>query len=403
VTTWSAYPLGDLLCRRNEPIVLESDREYRTMGVRWYGKGAYDRGLQRGHQIKAKRLNVARTGDFVFNRIDTHKGAFDIVPPELDGALVTNEFPLYVARSDDVSLRFILLHFELTGVLKEIESARAGTEGRARWKEADFEAHQVRLPRRSHQDAVVDLVAGIDGWISSLRAQLEASTALIRLGISAELSHVRTTVRVGDVAEVSSGASWTRRQESSDPRPGSTRVIKITNTKPDGSLSPAEQTYVTDLPKSVSVIDERSLVLIRTNGNPGRIGNVYRPGQEFYGSAVSAFQFHMRVLDARDRNFMYWALRDDKAQYAMSFASSGSTGLRNLAASWLREYEIPWPNHESRDEVASRCESYESAHSALVAELASAENLRRHCLERLLLDEVPPGEVAEQIAHLVEN
>jgi hypothetical protein len=56
------------------------------MGVRWYGKGAYDRGVVTTETVKAKTLYRVREGDFTFNRIDTQKGAFDVVSPELDGA-----------------------------------------------------------------------------------------------------------------------------------------------------------------------------------------------------------------------------------------------------------------------------------------------------------------------------
>ncbi len=97
MSEWKIVPAGTVATQRKDIVTLEPGVEYRTMGVRWYGKGAYDRGTGSTETIKAKRLFRAHEGDFVFNRIDTQNGAFDVVPVGLHGALATNEFPLYVA------------------------------------------------------------------------------------------------------------------------------------------------------------------------------------------------------------------------------------------------------------------------------------------------------------------
>lgn len=122
------------MSQRKDIVLLEPGVEYRTMGVRWYGRGAYDRGVGTTENIKAKRLFRAHAGDFVFNRIDTQNGAFDVVPETLGGALATNEFPLYFADRERLDERFLLLYFQQETVLRQIDALRAGSEGRSRWK-----------------------------------------------------------------------------------------------------------------------------------------------------------------------------------------------------------------------------------------------------------------------------
>lgn len=167
-TSWPARRVGDLVRQRKEAVVLEPGIEYRTMGVRWHGKGAYDRGLVTTETVKATRLFRARTGDFVFNRIDTHKGAFDVVLPTLEGALATNEFPLYETSTEELLVEFLLLHFQRPSVLKGIADLRAGSEGRARWKEVDFESHVIALPSLPEQRRIVSVMRGIREYLQSL-------------------------------------------------------------------------------------------------------------------------------------------------------------------------------------------------------------------------------------------
>lgn len=144
------------------------------MGVRWYGKGAYDRGEVTTETVKASSLFRARAGQFVFNRIDTQKGAFDVVPASLDGALATNEFPLYTT-SADLDVSFLLLYFQQESVLEDIEQARAGSEGRSRWKEADFEAWQIPLPSLAEQRRIVEVMRAVDAHMEALEEEADSA------------------------------------------------------------------------------------------------------------------------------------------------------------------------------------------------------------------------------------
>ncbi|WP_457515953.1 hypothetical protein [Streptomyces sp. TE33382] len=130
--------------------------------------------------VKAKSLYRVREGDFAFNRIDTQKGAFDVIPAELDGALATNEFPLYEVDEKEVVARFLLLNFQRPEVLRQIGAMRAGSEGRARWKEADFEAWVVPVPPLPVQLQITEVIDSVDAQITALGAEGEALTAVLR-------------------------------------------------------------------------------------------------------------------------------------------------------------------------------------------------------------------------------
>jgi type I restriction enzyme S subunit len=184
MSEWRHVPAGKIARQRREIVRLEPGTEYRTMGVRWHGKGAYDRGTVTTETVKASSLYRARAGDFTFNRIDTQRGAFDVVPAELDGALATNEFPLYEVSEEDVDARFLLLNFQRPEVLHQIDAVRAGSEGRARWKEADFEAWIVHVPPLPLQVRIVEVIGAVDDEISALDAEAGALEAVYRAATS---------------------------------------------------------------------------------------------------------------------------------------------------------------------------------------------------------------------------
>ncbi|WP_265523002.1 hypothetical protein [Oerskovia flava] len=180
---WPLTTVGEHVARSREKVSVEPETEYDTMGVRWYGKGAY---LRPPSRPKTKSLGIARESDFVFCRIDAQNGPFAVVPPELDGALATNEFPLYKVDPDALDSRFLVLCFSNRATLDQIDGLREGRDGRARWKEPDFEAWQVPHPPVPVQKRIVTVISAVDKTIGALEGEIEA-TGAVRAALLHEL------------------------------------------------------------------------------------------------------------------------------------------------------------------------------------------------------------------------
>ncbi len=386
MSEWRNLPAGKIARQRREIVRLEPGSEYRTMGVRWYGKGAYDRGVVTTETVKARSLYRARKGDFTFNRIDTDKGAFDVVSAELDGALATNEFPLYEVDKEEMDARFLLFYFQQPEVLRQIGAVRAGSEGRARWKEADFEAWIVPVPPLPVQERIVEAIGAVDSQIAALDRELEAAVRM-RDGLLDELTGADNcgTTPLGHLCTaIGSGPSWAAKDESSSPAEGSRTVLKITNTRPDGTIDLSELAYVAGLPDRTKVIGPTTLIMIRTNGNRARIGNVYLPSDELHGAAVSAFQFTLDATDVETRDYLYLVLRSPRIQHKMSESASGSTGLGNLAVRWLKTLEVPWPDVESRKAQIEMVQAVDANIAATRTEVGVLRDVRTALLSGLL-------------------
>lgn len=210
----------------------------------------------------------------------------------------------------------------------------------------------VPVPPLEVQRRVVDLINHIDRAVESAQiCYVAASVSLDSLQDELEAS---SEVALGDVAEVRSGPSWKAKDESATPSTGSRPVLKITNTRADGTIDLDELAYVSNLPPSTMTLTPRSLVVIRTNGNRDRIGNVYMPPPETEGFAVSAFQMILEVDDHYDRELLYHYLAAPKIQTLMSDSASGTTGLGNLAVRWLRKLPVPDPASAERSTKLSQ-------------------------------------------------
>lgn len=173
---WPSVVVGKHVKARTDRMPIDPLIMYPTMGVRWYGKGAY---LRPSSHPKTKTLARAQGGDFVFCRIDTQNGPFAIVPADLDGVLVTNEFPLFEVDPEVFDPHFLVLCFLRPSALRAIDARRNGRDGRARWREADLGAAVVPRPPLPVQRRIVEVMASISVAIEALENEIEATTGLM--------------------------------------------------------------------------------------------------------------------------------------------------------------------------------------------------------------------------------
>ena len=80
---------------------------YSLLGVRLEGKGCFIREEKFGSQICAEKLQRVKAGDFIYSRLFAWRGAFAVVPPEMGGAYVSNEFPNFEINQDVACPQFI--------------------------------------------------------------------------------------------------------------------------------------------------------------------------------------------------------------------------------------------------------------------------------------------------------
>jgi type I restriction enzyme S subunit len=95
---WESRRLGTMVAQRRVYVPVLPKVEYRLLGVRWYAEGAFHRETVTSETTEARQLQPVSAGDLIYNRLFAWKGSFGIVPPELDGAFVSGEFPMFCAR-----------------------------------------------------------------------------------------------------------------------------------------------------------------------------------------------------------------------------------------------------------------------------------------------------------------
>ena len=146
-------PLSNVLVRVKSPIAVKDDCFYKRITLRQGGQGAMLRDEVKGKDIGTKHQFVARSGQLIVSRIDARNGSFGIVPKELDGAIVTNDFMLFNVRS--AMPEYILFVLSSNKFLQIWQSQSNGTTNRQRIDEKQFLGATIPLPTISAQKKIV--------------------------------------------------------------------------------------------------------------------------------------------------------------------------------------------------------------------------------------------------------
>lgn len=113
---WASKKIGQWLKLAERPIVLQDEEEYQLVTVRRGFGGVDSRGSFLGKNVLVKNYFIVKTGDFIISKRQIAHGACGIVPPELYGAVVSNEYNVFLPQDGTniqmFNLMMQLLHYK---------------------------------------------------------------------------------------------------------------------------------------------------------------------------------------------------------------------------------------------------------------------------------------------------
>jgi hypothetical protein len=372
------------MSKRTDFIPVDGETEYDIVGVQRSGWGLVHRDPVRGDSMNFTKLMRLEEGNLVYRTITAFEAPSAVVGPDDEGAFVTPQaFPVFRLHEKRILPAFMSLLTTCPKFHQAMSERCTGTVLRRKTLAVGaFLEIPIQLPPLSGQRRIIDLMGSIDDAIEAASRQSATSNRLLEEYLeSASFPQGRA---LGGLAAMRSGPSWKAADESPGPMPGSHPVLGITNTPRGRDLDLSVQKYVSGIPGNTMKVTPNSIIMIRTNGNRNRIGNVYRPSLGIEGFAVSAFQIIIEPTDPADAALLYWALSAPRIQRLISDAASGSTGLGNVAIGWLRQLQLPYPWGEERRRFIETCEALHDSVQATNDVTLRLRDLRSELLSVLL-------------------
>lgn len=166
--------IGDVIKEAKRPLDMEDDEKYQLVTVKRRNEGIVSRGMFYGRDILVKNYYTVKKGDYIISKRQVIHGANGIVPPELDDAIVSNEY-MVLTDSSTLLVNYLALYsmtkkmyhiFYISSYGVDIEKMFFNVD--------DWKKKKIMVPCIKEQQKVVELFSLIDTVIEKQKETVSA-------------------------------------------------------------------------------------------------------------------------------------------------------------------------------------------------------------------------------------
>lgn len=171
---WPRVTLGEVLTHRKEFIQIDDLSEYKRCRVQLHAQGVVLRDTVPGAEIKTKKQQVCRAGEFLVAEIDAKLGGYGIVPPDLEDSIVSSHYFLFGIEPAKLNRRFLDFYIRTADFFEQV--AAQGSTNYAAIRPSHVLAYTMPLPPLPEQRRIVERVEAIASRIAEAK-RLREETA----------------------------------------------------------------------------------------------------------------------------------------------------------------------------------------------------------------------------------
>ena len=170
---WASKKIGQWLKLAERSIVLQDEEEYQLVTIRRGFGGVDSRGSFLGKNVLVKNYFIVKTGDFIISKRQIAHGACGIVPPELDGAVVSNEYNVFLPQ-DGTNIQMFNLMMQLPHYKRLFYLMSDGVHiEKLLFKTQDWMKRTLAMPLLKEQKKIAEILSTQDKVIELQGRKIE--------------------------------------------------------------------------------------------------------------------------------------------------------------------------------------------------------------------------------------
>ncbi|MCC7064643.1 MAG: restriction endonuclease subunit S [Planctomycetes bacterium] len=412
---WIQTTFGEALEVVERPVALAKNNTYRLVNAKRNRGGITLRGTLQGREILTKTQFEVKAGDFLISRRQIIHGACGVVPRELDGAIVSNEYSTLKPRAG--LLLDFLRHYSNTPYFQRtcFHSSHGVDVEKMIFKIGEWLVRRVDRPPIGEQRKIAAILSAVDdateatqAIIDQLRFVKKAMMAeLLTRGLPGRHTQFKQTEageiphdwRVRPLKEVArcfngkaagTGGSWLRVFKTKHVYDGMVRLDKIEYARDDSAAKTRVDMYLRDAD------------VLTPNMAHGTIGRI-----AFVPMAEDKWTVDGQVMVLRaDRinllgRFLFESLSLPRGRQRLLDLEKGGAfdtlrGQTHIYPRDVAEIPLALPPLEEQRSIAAASESFDAPLETNQQHMAGLRELKQGLMNRLLTGElrVPPDEAA---------
>jgi type I restriction enzyme S subunit len=364
--TWPVVALGDVVRHRKEFITIDDLATYKRARVQLHAQGIVLRDQVPGALVKTKKQQVCCAGEFLVAEIDAKVGGFGLVPANLDGAIVSSHYFLFVIDESKLHPRFLDFFIRTPAFRDQVEAQ--GSTNYAAIRPAEVLGYQIPLPPLAEQRRLVARIEELAAQINEARAlrqqAAEEAEALVGAQASRAFRQQSQQCRIEDIAEVRGGI-----QKSPHRAPGANpvRYLTVAHVQRNRILT-GDPRYFEVTPEELNRwrLLAGDVLIIEGNGSGEQIGRTALFRAEIQDCVHQNHVIRIRPDQGRVQpEFLNAFLNSPAGQEAVQFQSRTTSGLRTLSVGRINAINVPVPSLPNQRRIVSDLDALQAQADAL--------------------------------------
>lgn len=154
-STFEMKRIGKAITRCKDQMVVEDGKKYKRITIKTNCGGVVVRDEVLGEEIKTKNQYYIKAGQLAVSKIDARNGAFGIVPPEADGAIITGNFWVYDVNPEVANIEYLVLLLSSNAFVQAWQDCSNGSGNRLYLQEDKFLNYKIPMPVITKQHSII--------------------------------------------------------------------------------------------------------------------------------------------------------------------------------------------------------------------------------------------------------
>ncbi len=362
---WQETPLSDIAKPISRPVTVAPGHAYRTIGVKWWGEGAYERETIDGSRTVAKVLSIVKEDDLIINKIWVRHGSTAIVSRAVHGCAASGEFPTFELERNRVLPRWLHWHTKTRGFWAKCDALSRGTSGKNRIKPELFLTIRVPLPPLAEQRRIVTRIEQLAAKIEEARALRNAAAKLAEKAIEAVERRMWPSESLVGAPTLGSLTSFLARGRQSKQGESEHFLVKTQHVQKDRYIPTSLRLapHVAAMVDPDAVLQDRDIMIAcSAAGCLGRVARYRADGR------TASTDTHVAIARPNpctiDPDYLFAYLRGSQGQYQLRSRERGDwqrekVGFRltELNLNDLKEVPVPLPAREEQRRIVAELDA----------------------------------------------
>ncbi|WP_273870551.1 restriction endonuclease subunit S [Serratia odorifera] len=392
---WENKKIGEILTEIKRPIELMDNESYQLVTVKRRNEGVVPRAVLKGENILVKNYFSIKAGDYLISKRQVVHGANGIVPDNLDGAVVSNEY-LVITDSDDITARYWTISSIIPKMHKLFFISSYGVDiEKLVFDVADWKNRTITIPKIAEQKNITSYFQNLDNLINQHQRKHDKLSNIKNSML--EKMFPKQGETMPEIRFKGFSGAW---KEKALGEIGDTYTGLSGKTKDD--FGHGQGRFVTYLNVFSNAISNENLlepIEFDTNQNEVKKGDVFfttssETPEEVGMSSVwmseiknvylNSFCFGYRPKQKLDNYYLAYLLRSNSLRDKIVFLAQGISRY-NISKTKVMDIKISIPEYSEQEKIGNYFQKLEMLINHHQQQITKLNNIKQACLSKMFV------------------